>query len=231
MNELSITNGIVVIVLGLSLSVALLQGGSFNSASASSNVAAKANSQLPDGCKVDQVRKLLVEFAQTANNDDLQGLVQRISPAPELKGVKVSFGRSRKSFRSESQKGAASYFLRRSRKGERLRLLSAGVSFVPPGRPELESGPYSRPSEGPAAEDPVASFGPTYRLRGGKKPLRILSGKGAINCATGQIYILMLQQSVVEGVGRIATCGSRHVSAKNPPRRPVICETGADSGS
>lgn len=155
-------------------------------------VRAAEGSRLPHGCRVDQVRSLLLTFVSAANSDDGVLLRRQVSPRPELRGVQIATGQppnlriARLTTRSE----IANYFLRRAHVGVRMRLLYATVDNLPSAPTR---GPYRRPTSGPAADDPIASFTLGVELARPGHPARQMEGKGGINCANRQVYMMATQ--------------------------------------
>lgn len=76
----------------------------------------------------------------------------------------------------------------RSRQGYQRFLDNAKVEPVTPGNGH-RSGPFRRPTSGPATDDPVVAVGFGVTVTAKDRPDIYLAGKGGINCETGRFYM------------------------------------------
>jgi hypothetical protein len=184
-------------------------------------------SSLPEGCELAEVRDLFDGFFAAVNAGDEASALRYIAPEPELNGFGVGIEASRRwLLRSRNPERVYGHFAAAAQRGQRLAMLGGAVSAANPGA--LLSGPFRRPEAGPTADDPVVAVSFQFRLTQPGHPVMQPSGKGGIDCATGQFYIWVMRigppPEPEPGVRGARPCGNKgRLDAADPPPNPVLC--------
>ena len=143
---------------------------------------------LPDGCSFRGVQVLFEDFLDGGNSRDESRLVRRVAPQPELNAFGVDGAGPEGSFSLlKSPESIYEFFANQSSLGYTRHLRFGEILPITPG--SNPSSPFRRPADGPAADDAVISIGFTVDLKKDGESLTAKTGKGGINCTTGQIYV------------------------------------------
>lgn len=151
-----------------------------------------SESELPPGCSLGEVRTIFNELLAAGNDMNRSLVLRRIASQPELnsfflgRNSRSPTGNSGRNFRTPT--AIYRYFAEQSLRGYQRSLHYVSVQPLAPGS-KPPSGPFRRPADGPAADDPVVAvgFGIAVTDKNGKS--FNLAGKGGINCETGRFYV------------------------------------------
>ena len=176
---------LVAIVLGAS---AASCGSESGEVAASDQITQRSNAEATSAsnpCRAARVEGVFLGLLRGANQRRRSLTLRRLARPPEQNGF--GFVTESGSFESRRPRRIFRYLARRSRRGERLKLLHVRLSKAPSGG--APSGPWARPTQGPTADDPVTAASFKIRLTDrGEDPV-VVFGKAGINCATGQFYV------------------------------------------